>query len=205
MAEENPYDRRYSGDRLHWGKKPSDLCDKLLEHCAPDDPHQYSLIDLGAGEGRNALYFVDRGFAVTALDLSQAGIDKARCLAAESGSELETIVADIGACSLPRAYDVVFSTGTFHYLNPEVRRQRIEYFKSQTTDSGLHAISVLVQKPFIAPAPDAEPGVVLFKSGELLSYYWDWEVLFSYEGIFDCMSGGIPHRHAVNRMIARKP
>jgi len=204
MAKENPYDRRYSQDKLYWGTKPSDLCDRLLEFCAPDDDHPYTLIDLGAGEGRNAVYLAQAGFSVTALDHSAAGVDKAKRVAKEAGVRIDTIVANIENCRLPEMYDVTFSTGTFHYLPQALRADRIGYFKARTTDGGIHAISVLVQKPFIKAAPDAEPGVVLFKSGELLSYYWDWEILHSYEGIFDCMSSGIPHRHAVNRIVARR-
>ena len=36
-----------------------------------------------------------------------------------------------------------------------------------------------------------------------MAYYWDWEILFSVEEVFDDMSGGVPHKHAVNRIIAR--
>ena len=43
-----------------------------------------------------------------------------------------------------------------------------------------------------------------YERSELMSYYHDWEILFSVEEIFDCMSGGIPHKHAVNRIIARR-
>jgi len=61
-----------------------------------------------------------------------------------------------------------------------------------------------VEKPFIPRAPDAEATAYLYRSGELMSYYWDWEILYCVEEIFDCMSSGIPHKHAVNRIIARR-
>lgn len=44
-----------------------------------------------------------------------------------------------------------------------------------------------------------------YRSGELLAYYWDWEILHVTEVVFDCGSGGIPHRHAMDVVIARKP
>ncbi|MCR4392605.1 MAG: hypothetical protein NUV94_07620 [Candidatus Acetothermia bacterium] len=62
-----------------------------------------------------------------------------------------------------------------------------------------------MEKPFIPRAPDAEANGHPYRSGELLGYYWDWEILYCTEEIFDCHSSGIPHRHAVNRVIARKP
>jgi tellurite methyltransferase len=61
-----------------------------------------------------------------------------------------------------------------------------------------------VEKPFIDKAPDGEESSFYYKSGELMNYYWDWEILFCTEEIFNCMSSGIPHKHAVDRIIARK-
>ena len=39
---------------------------------------------------------------------------------------------------------------------------------------------------------------------ELFTHYHDWLIESCTEEIFDCMSSGIPHQHAVNRVIARK-
>lgn len=66
-------------------------------------------------------------------------------------------------------------------------------------------MTVLVEKPFIDPAPDAEDSAYLFRSGELMSYYHDWEILFTAEEVFDCNTSGVAHRHAINRIIARRP
>jgi len=41
-------------------------------------------------------------------------------------------------------------------------------------------------------------------SDELLTYYWDWEIVRFEETIFDCNSGGVPHRHAMDVMIAKR-
>jgi hypothetical protein len=61
-----------------------------------------------------------------------------------------------------------------------------------------------LKKPFIASAPDAEETAHPWVSGELLTHYHDWRVEFFTEEVFDCLSGRVPHQHAVNRMIARK-
>lgn len=81
--------------------------------------------------------------------------------------------------------------------------QRKSGMKSFAT-SGANAFSVLVEKPFIPTAPDAEACAFLYRSGELMGYYWDWEIVHAVEEIFDCMSSGKPHQHAVNRVIARR-
>ena len=205
MRKEEGYDRKYAGREYYWGKKPSVLCDRVIGIIKPSRGLQPKLIDLGCGEGRNAVYFALHGFDVTALDISPIGLEKTKRYVEETGVKVETILADFMIHETDEVYDVAFSTGTLHYLPPGVRDRYFRRLKEKAPFGGIHAFSVLVTKPFIARAPDAERRAHLFKSGELLGYYWDWEILYSTEEIFDCDSSGTPHKHAVNRMIARKP
>jgi tellurite methyltransferase len=204
MKKVNPYDQRYAGPDYYWGKKPSAMCDKIIEIMRPGPDLHPRLLDLGCGEGRNAVYFAKNGFDVVGLDASLPGLKKAERYAEEVGIRIKTVHADIVSHELVDIYDVIFSTGTLHYLPPEVRRQRFQNYKDSTSPDGINALSVFVEKPFIARAPDAEETAFLYKSGELMSYYWDWEILYCTEDIFDCMSNGVPHRHAVNRIIAKR-
>lgn len=205
MSVNNPYDSRYSGKEYYWGTKPSTLCDRLIEIVKPSLEAVPRLIDLGCGEGRNAVYLARHGFNVTGLDASLNGLEKTRRMADEAGVDVDTVQADIIPHLLSETWDVIFSTGTLQFLPAELRPERFEHYKRHTRPGGWQAISVLVYKPFIPAAPDADNTAQLFRSGELLGYYWDWEILYSIEEIFDCNSSGKPHQHAVNRVIARKP
>ncbi|MBU8934828.1 MAG: methyltransferase domain-containing protein [candidate division Zixibacteria bacterium] len=205
MNSENPYDRKYAGEEYYWGKTPSSMCAKVLEFADAVGSKCPKLIDLGSGEGRDAVHFAQHGFDVTALELSPVGVEKTIRLAVDSGVSVTAIQGDIFTCELQNNhYDVIFSTGTLHYLPPDIRRDRFDHFKNATVPGGINAQMVFVEKPFVEKAPDAEEKRYLFRSGELMSYYWDWEILFSVEEIFDCQLGDIPHRHACNRIVARK-
>ena len=136
--------------------------------------------------------------------MSLPGLQKTEKYAEEVGVHVETIHADILDFQLEDTYDVIFSTGTLHYLPPELRSQRFQDYREHTSPNGINALNVFVNKPFIPRAPDAEDTAYIYKSGELMGYYWDWEILYCVEEIFDCMSGGIPHKHAVDRIIARQ-
>jgi tellurite methyltransferase len=198
----NPYDAKYEQPGYYWGKKPSSNCCKVLELMPPDRPLR--LLDIGCGEGRNAVFFARNGYQVTAFDLSRAGVDKTRRMAEEAGASLEVFQADLNAFRLTQEFDILFSTGTLHYISRDVRAELLAHYKRFTRENGLNAFTVFVKKPFVAKAPDGEahdPWI----SGELLTHYHDWKIEFFTEEVFDCMSGGIPHQHAVNRMIARKP
>ncbi|UCG93296.1 MAG: methyltransferase domain-containing protein [candidate division WOR-3 bacterium] len=204
MKRKGSYNQRYAGDEYYWGKKPSITSIKVIELVHPTPTFRPKLIDLGCGEGRNAVYFAQRGFDVVALDLSLPGIEKTKRYAKETGVNVTTIHANILEYELKETYDVIFSTGTLHFLPPETRGQHFQNYKDHTSSNGINAISVFVKKPFIPRAPDLDRDAYHFTSGELLSYYWDWEVLYCVEEIFECASGGVSHKHAVNRIIARR-
>lgn len=204
MKKDNPYDKLYASQEYYWGKKPSKMCDKVIEIVRPNPNFRPRLLDLGCGEGRNAVYFAQHGFDVVGLDVSLPGLKKTERYAKEAGVQVKTIQANITSCTLVDTYDVIFSTGVLQYLPPEVREQRFQNYKDSTSPNGINVLSVFVKKRFIPRAPDAEETSYPYKSGELLGYYWDWEILYSIEEIFDCMSSGVPHRHAVNRIIAKK-
>jgi len=204
MKPDNPYDGRYAGVEFYWGKKPSLLCDKVIELVQPAPDVRPRLLDLGCGEGKDIVYFAQNGFDVVGLDAAASGLAKARSYAVEMGVDIEIIHADLAGYDIEGSFDVIFSSGAFHYLPPEIRIKRFEQYKQATVPGGLHAATVLVEKPFIPKAPDADGTACLFKSGELFGYYWDWEILYCTEEIFDCNSSGVPHKHAVNRVIARR-
>ncbi|MDR2570993.1 MAG: helix-turn-helix domain-containing protein [Oscillospiraceae bacterium] len=66
-----------------------------------------------------------------------------------------------------------------------------------------YSAHAFVSKPFVPPAPD-DNYHHLWKSGQLFTYFHDWHIEQCSEYIFDCNSSGIPHRHAANRLYARK-
>ena len=112
--------------------------------------------------------------------------------------------ANLNEFRLTEPFDVLFSTGVLHCSHPSIRQEIFNNYKSFTNDGGLHAMSVFVKKPFIPRAPDADPNGQLWKSGELFTLYHEWSIDKCVEEVFDCMSSGVPHKHAVNRIIARK-
>ena len=198
----NAYDDRYGVEGYYWGRRPSAMALRVLDLMPPDRP--LKLLDIGCGEGRNAVFFARNGYRVTAFDLSPVGIAKTRRMAEEIGVSLEVFTADLLDYRLSENFDVLFSTGALHYIPQDLRGEVWANYKRLTNPGGVHAFSVLVRKPFIPPAPDGEATAHAWISGELFSHYHDWRIEFGTEEILDCTSSGVPHQHAVNRLIARK-
>ena len=198
----NPYDERYEQPGYYWGKTPSQMCYRVLQLLPPERPLR--VLDIGCGEGRNAVFLARNGYHVTAFDASPKGVEKTKQLAADAGVRIEAFVADINEFRLAEEFDVLFSTGVLQYVPPEQRQDLFANYREHTNPGGLNVFSVFVKKPFIVRAPDEEKTAHRWISGELFTYYHDWKIEFCTEEIFDCMSSGVPHQHAVNRIIARK-
>ena len=196
------YDERYDRPGYYWGKNPSQMCYRILQILSPDRP--LKLLDIGCGEGRNAVFLARNGYQVTAFDTSPKGVEKTKQLAADAGVSVETFVADINDFRLTTPFDVLFSTGVLQYVLPGRRDDLFANYRQWTNPGGVNAFSVFVRKPFVTEAPDSEKDAHGWISGELLTHYRDWRVEFCLEEIFSCMSSGVPHQHAVNRVMARK-
>jgi SAM-dependent methyltransferase len=63
------------------------------EICSPLTPG--TALDLGAGEGRHAVWLAGRGWSVTAVDFSAVGLDKGRAGAQRAGLDVDWVVADV--------------------------------------------------------------------------------------------------------------
>ncbi len=70
------WDERYAGDELIWTAQPNRFLVAEIESLRPG-----RALDLACGEGRNAVWLAERGWAVTGVDFSAVGLDKARRLA----------------------------------------------------------------------------------------------------------------------------
>jgi SAM-dependent methyltransferase len=83
---------RYSGPGLAYGERPNEF----LVQMAGRFPERGFALDLGAGEGRNALFLASRGLDVLAVDQSEVGMHKAERLARQRGLTLRTRAVDLG-------------------------------------------------------------------------------------------------------------
>ncbi|MEM4782481.1 MAG: class I SAM-dependent methyltransferase [Halalkalicoccus sp.] len=193
--------RIYGRKEFYWGTEENGFARKTVEH-APDSGR---LVDIGTGEGRDAVYFAEQGFDVLAVDIAPNGLAKARRLAADRGVEIETERADVNDFELDGTVDVVYSIGTIQYLRPENRREWFARSKDRTHPGGLHAMFAFVDHPEIPTAPDWGENEYVYEQGELAGYYDDWELLADSAIVFDDDSGGEPHQHAAETAIYRKP
>ncbi|MBL8777565.1 MAG: class I SAM-dependent methyltransferase [Acidimicrobiales bacterium] len=99
------WDRRYGehGD-IRWSGRPNG---RLVAEVAGLAPGR--ALDVGCGEGADAIWLAARGWTVTAVDVSEVALERARAAADEAGVVVEWIGGDALTTPLP--------TGTFDLVS----------------------------------------------------------------------------------------
>ncbi|NOY56761.1 MAG: class I SAM-dependent methyltransferase [Actinobacteria bacterium] len=112
------WNARYAEQELIWSAEPNEFLVAETERLTPG-----RALDIGAGEGRNALWLAERGWQVTAVDFSDVAIAKGREGARRRGVEVEWVVADLQSyVPTERNFDLVIE---FYIHIPEPWRPEI--------------------------------------------------------------------------------
>jgi len=197
------YEQCYAGSDYYWGLEPAAFLDDLIA-AAERSPGELAVLDIGCGEGKDAVYLAGRGCRVTAFDLTEAGIRKAKRLAAERGVPINAFTADINDFEPEGSFDIVYSTGTIQYLFDENIPGFFEKVNRLTADNGIAYFNVFVEKPFLELPPDWDREEKMWKTGQLFQYFADWKILSLKEVIFEDNSGGVKHYHCMDTVMAQK-
>lgn len=111
------WDERYSEPGFAFGREPNDF----LRAVAQMIPAGGKVLCLGEGEGRNAVFLAQQGYAVTAVDRSSVGLAKVQTLADEAGVGVKTAQADVVDFDIGGAqWDGIVAV--YLHLSPEIRR-----------------------------------------------------------------------------------
>ncbi len=164
-----------------------------------------TVLDLGSGEGRNALFLARRGFRVVAVDLVEAAISDLRRTASAEGLAVEAHVGDVAEFPLDATYETVVCTFTLHFLDSEAATSLIARAKERTAPGGCHLLAL-----FTKDGPLYRPGSSGFwlEPGGLRALYDDWEVLHEGRRIVETAvrdEAGQPFRQPTDDLVVRKP
>ena len=85
------WNERYSENEYIFGTEPNDFLKENFQKI----PAGGKVLCLAEGEGRNAVFLAEQGYQVTAMDMSEVGLNKALKLAQDRGVQITTQVADL--------------------------------------------------------------------------------------------------------------
>ena len=103
MSQRDLWNERYRQEGSVYGTAPNQFVAAKLADLEP-----CRILDMGCGQGRNAIWLAGRGHSVTAVDVSDLAISQAEQLAFAAGVDVEFATVDIAGWEPPTAlFDLV--------------------------------------------------------------------------------------------------
>jgi len=211
------FERQYGEKKCLWGLSPRPLLIKNIGEVPVG-----KALDLGVGEGRNALFLAREGFHVTGIDISPKSIEKFLDLAKERGLTVEGLVMDILDFEFtPDAYNLIVATNTLHFLRKEeVYEITSKIIRSIAPGGYVYIEDFTVNDPSYKTAkkrlkqieentfysPKIFSYLYFFSHNELKRTFKDFEIKIYKEDIFADPGHGKsgPHKHCVALLFAKK-
>jgi SAM-dependent methyltransferase len=186
--ERAAWDERFrSGD--HASEDPDPFLAQLHQDSLLPEAKAREAIDLACGAGRNAVYLAERGWNVTACDVSLVGLRAAQTLARKRGVGLRLFCQDLETIQLPvERFDLVFC---FFYL----QRDLFPQIKAAVLPGGLLVYKTYTTDQLRFPGRPRHPQHML-RPQELLETFRDFRVLVYQETL---------QGRGVAQLIAQKP
>lgn len=159
MDFKNRFDQKYKDNPNVFSGSPMPVLEKALKYISGG-----TALDLGVGNGRNAIYLLSKNFDVTGVDMSEEGIELLRNRVPE-GSKLKLIVSSVLDFETDEKFDLVCAIGLLHFLNVEDINKLIVKIKKLTRDGGINVIAVRMTQNFRQDLPH------IFEPNELKNFY----------------------------------
>ncbi|WP_223881456.1 class I SAM-dependent methyltransferase [Nesterenkonia ebinurensis] len=158
-------------------------------------------VDLGCGDGTETVFLLERGWAVTAVDLEPAALELTSQRAGESAA-LSTEAADLAAYQ-PAQADLILASASLPFVAPEFFTGLWERLRGALSARGLLAVHLFGDQDSWAQGESAVAGMTFHTRSEVEALLTGFEVLQLQEQEFDGPSGrGPKHWHRFD-IIAR--
>lgn len=120
------WDEKYSRPTFIFGKSPAQFLAENYHFI----PYEGTVLDMGMGEGRNAVFLAQKGYKVTGVDISSVAVRKAAVLAQEFGVKIKGVVASMAEYKPSAPFDAIVC---FYYVD----RGLVEKIKSWLKPGGI--------------------------------------------------------------------
>ena len=113
MSQKEFWNGKFSKADYFYGTKPNEFLASKIELFK----NHKKLLCLGEGEGRNAIFFAQNGFEVSAIDASDVGLSKLDLKSKEENLEIKTFCMDLNHWKADEKYDVIVASYLHMYKN----------------------------------------------------------------------------------------
>jgi SAM-dependent methyltransferase len=158
-------------------------------------------LDIGLGQGRNAVLLARSGFDTTGIDRCEVGVRAAQRLAAARGVSISAVLADTEEFAFGRnRWDLI---ALLYYPQPMVLMQRLK----AAVRPGGHIVVERFSRPKCAKGASQLDRRETQRPSPMLQCFHDWHVLHYENDEFesDWHWDGESPRGPIIRLLARKP
>lgn len=198
------YDIGYKACPNFWGDNPGSLILKLEELNLKYK--NLKVLDLGCGEGKNAIYLAKKGCYVDAFEISEFAISNAK-KKIDKSLKINIQQCDVLNLNLaPNSYNVIISYGLFHCFESKAQ---VNILINNCLNS-LKREGYLILCAFNSREQDlsAHPGFkpLLIDHQDYLKYFNNHNIIFETdEDLYETHPHNkIPHVHSLTRLIIQK-
>lgn len=195
--------QRYSATPDHHGS--SLITQQTLRWAAQRTPGR--VLDVGAGEGADAIRMALLGWKAIAIELTENGVDRIRTFAREIGADVTARQGDLDDLGdLDEEFDLVICNGVLHYVDNKV--SACATLQRLTAPGGANAVSLWSD---YTPIPECHQVVPTFPDaeyGEVWEAYRPWEKQLYYlerRRLEESHTDMPSHVHSFIKMFALKP
>lgn len=215
----NVWDTEYRKVEQFWGMTPDY---KLIQYKALFNAGE--ILDLGVGEGRNCIPFIESKYKIHGIDVSETAISRCRDLfvAFDEKQVVETNfeVVDLRNTAFEQdRYSGVIAANILNFFKKSECELIINHLKSALKTKGIIYISAFttlepkyqeIKEQYAEIEENTfyveqrKTHVHYFTKEEMLSYFSDFEMISCFEGIELDLSHGEPHYHGGIDLLFRK-
>ena len=177
------WDDRFSGETYMFGTEPAQALVRRLERLHDGG----TTLAVADGEGRNSVFLAKKGFAVTAMDSSKVGIEKAKNLCAEKQVTVTFELADIFAYDWrAQSYDNVAAI-FIQFAPPDTWSDIFQGMKDALRPGGILMLHGYTPKQIDYGTGGPPIASHLYTTEALASYFSDMDILVNeaYEAVLD--------------------
>jgi len=186
------YNNLYKNGIPFLGNAPNAFMARMIEGHKPG-----RALDIGMGQGRNAIYLAEKGWQVTGIELAQEGIRATRAAASRKGVKIDAVMADaLGYDYGTAKWDLIVATYIHGVMTRIAERLRLSL-----RPGGLLVIEGFLYRP---EAPSPTTGTPFgFRKNELLHSFEQLRILH-YEDTTDRADWAPSRPRPIVRFAGRK-
>lgn len=199
MSQQNFWNEKFSKVEYLYGIKPNQFIEQSIQNL----PNIKTILCLGEGEGRNAIYLSSKNYDVTAIDASDVGLKKLQNRAEELNLSIITHTLDLNYWQPLKTYDCIVAS--YLHMHTNERKELFKKIEKSLNIDGYFIFEVFSTKQIENTSGGPKDLDLLYTLDEFKNYF-EYMNFLKLEQIDIELNEGIGHIGKANviRILAKR-